>query len=205
MRRFFLSIDFNTFVRQQEVKNIIRTDKIYIMFEEDENDELMNFKKLPVYIKAVEISELADKIAFFVNDSIEKKLEDTELLMAKSYIDDIVSNSYIITAKIAGAEAVDLYDIKMENAAIIRKAGREISTNCSGLTMFDIDGFDYLDLLREEIELFRVEFAKWVKTFDQWNYIIDRWGLFNPPGVNYDDHDPDDDLPFNPEDFFENE
>ena len=199
-----MSIDFNTFVRQQEVKNIIRTDKIYIMFEEDENDELMNFKKLPVYIKAVEISELADKIAFFVNDSIEKKLEDTELLMAKSYIDDIVSNSYIITAKIAGAEAVDLYDIKMENAAIIRKAGREISTNCSGLTMFDIDGFDYLDLLREEIELFRVEFAKWVKTFDQWNYIKDDWGLFNPPGVSAHDKDPDEEIPFDPDAFFEN-
>ena len=91
----------------------------------------------------------------------------------------------------------------MENAAIIRKAAREISTNCSGLKMFEIKGLDYLDLLREEIESFRIEFAEWVKTFDPWNYHIDRWGLFNPPGVNYDDHDPDDDLPFNPDGFFE--
>ena len=37
---------------------------------------------------------------------------------------------------------------------------------------------------------------EWVKTFDEWNYIIDRWGLFNPPGVNYDDFDIDDELPF---------
>ncbi len=59
---------------------------------------------------------------------------------------------------------------------------------------------DYLQVLRDEIELFRVEFAEWVKTFDHWDYIIDRWGLFNPPGVNYDDHDPDDDIPFNPND-----
>ena len=55
---------------------------------------------------------------------------------------------------------------------------------------------EYLDLLRNEIENFRVLFAEWVKTFDQWDYIIDRWGLFNPPGVNYDDKDPDDDIPF---------
>ncbi|PIQ15759.1 MAG: hypothetical protein COW67_06635 [Flavobacteriales bacterium CG18_big_fil_WC_8_21_14_2_50_32_9] len=170
--------------------------------EEEENEEFDNYKKLPVYKKANEIIELIDKISHFINESIDKNLEDTELLMAKTYVDDIVGNAYIIAAKIAGAEAVDLYDIKMENAAIIRKAAREIKVNCTGLTMFDIDGFDYLDLLREEMELFRVEFAEWVKTFDPWNYIIDRWGLFNPPGVNYDDHDPDDDIPFNPEDFF---
>lgn len=91
-----------------------------------------------------------------INDSIENKLEDAELMMAKSYTQNILENAMIIGAKIARSE---------------------------------------------EVELFRVEFAERVKTFDPWNYIIDRWGLFNPPGVNYDDHDPDDDIPFNPEDF----
>ncbi len=57
---------------------------------------------------------------------------------------------------------------------------------------------EYLDLLRKEVEEFRILFAEWVKTFDPWDYIIDRWGLFNPPGVNYDDHDPEDDIPFDP-------
>ena len=166
------------------------------MFEHEENERFGDFKKLPVYIKAVEINDLVDKIATFINESIDLNLEDTELLMAKLYVDDIVSNALIIPAKIAGAEAVELYDLKMENAPLIRKAAREISTNCTGLKMFEIKGFDYLDLLREEMESFRVEFAEWVKTFDPWNYVIDRWGLFNPSGVNYDDHDPDDDLPF---------
>ncbi|GHA28182.1 hypothetical protein GCM10007103_07180 [Salinimicrobium marinum] len=47
-------------------------------------------------------------------------------------------------------------------------------------------------------------FAEWVKTFDQWDYILDRWGLFNPLGINIEDPDPDDDLPFdNPFDDFE--
>ena len=32
----------------------------------------------------------------------------------------------IIPVKISGAEAVKLYDIKMENAAIIRKAARDL-------------------------------------------------------------------------------
>ncbi|WP_262891436.1 hypothetical protein [Salinimicrobium marinum] len=43
-----------------------------------------------------------------------------------------------------------------------------------------------------------------MKTFDQWDYILDRWGLFNPLGINIEDPDPDDDLPFdNPFDDFE--
>ena len=42
--------------------------------------------------------------------------------------------------------------------------------------------------------------GEWVKTFDCWNYMIDRWDLLNPPGINYVDHDPNDDNPFNNKD-----
>jgi len=30
--------------------------------------------------------------------------------------------------------------------------------------------------------------------FDKWDYVIDRWGLFNPPGVGPFDKDPDEDI-----------
>jgi len=43
----------------------------------------------------------------------------------------------------------------------------------------------------------RLLFIDWVSKFDKWDYVIDRWGLFNPPGVGPFDHDPDDDIPFN--------
>lgn len=46
-------------------------------------------------------------------------------------------------------------------------------------------------------------FIEWVTGFDMWNYIKDEWGLFNPPGVSAHDKDPDDDIPFNPKDFFD--
>ena len=58
---------------------------------------------------------------------------------------------------------------------------------------------DYIQLLRDAVEEFRVLFAEWIKTFDPWNYIIDRWGLFNSPGIHYDDPDPDDAIPFDPD------
>lgn len=86
-------------------------------------------------------------------------------------------------------------------AALIRKAARELVMDARGLQMHGYPDIKYLDVLRNAIEHFRVLFAEWVKTFDCWNYSIDRWGLFNPLSLNYEDGDPDDDLPFNFDDF----
>ena len=161
---------------------------------------MKEMSNIPVYIKAIEILDLCDKFTDLIFEEY-KETSDIEIKMMLDAANHIRENATIIPAKIAGAEAVDLYDLKMENAAIIRKCAREIATNTYGLAMFKYQEIDYLNLIRNEIDEFRVFFAEWVKTFDPWNYIIDRWGLFNPPGINYDDHDPDDDLPFNKDDF----
>ena len=111
--------------------------------------------------------------------------DDDELI--SDYAKYLTADSGLICAKIAGAEAGDLYDLRMENAAIIRKAARDLLTYTSGLKAFGFPEPDYLELLRASLEEFRILFAEWVAGFDQWNYLIDRWGLFNPPGINYDD------------------
>jgi hypothetical protein len=67
----------------------------------------------------------------------------------------------------------------------------------------EINDKEYIEFFRNEIEEFRLLFIDWVASFDQWIYIIDRWGLFNPPGVSAHDKDPDDDIPFNPKEFFD--
>lgn len=152
---------------------------------------------MPLYNKAMEILKIVDRVTKLVP-------EENEIL--SNVAENMYADALQLAPKIAGAEGVDLYDLKMENAAIIRKCAREIYVQCNSFLIYDDDFTDaeYLDLLRAEIEEFRILFAEWVKTFDQWDYIIDRWGLFNPPGVNYDDPDPDDDLPFdNPFDDFE--
>ncbi|MHB1105830.1 MAG: hypothetical protein ACYCZ2_05650 [Lutibacter sp.] len=163
------------------------------MFEDTRYDRL---KKMPLFIKAQEIMEISLKISENVLKHDIENLDETEGKLLESYAQYIRENATIIPAKISGAEAVEIYDLKMENAAIIRKAARELSTYCTGLAMCGYKNTDYLQLLRNEVEEFRVLFAEWVKTFDQWNYIIDRWGLFNPPGIDYDSHDPDDDIPY---------
>ena len=163
------------------------------MFEENSYGRL---KKMPLFIKAQEIIEISLKISENVSKHDIENLDEAEGEMLEGYVQYIRENATIIPAKISGAEAVEIYDLKMENAAIIRKAARELSTYCTGLAMFGYKNTDYLQLLRDEIEEFMVLFAEWVKTFDQWNYLIDRWGLFNPPGIDYDTKDPDDDIPF---------
>lgn len=152
---------------------------------------------MPLYEKAMEILKIVERLTNLIP-------EENKVLFEVSR--NMYADALQLAPKIAGAEGVDLYDIKMENAAVIRKCAREIYVQCNSFLIFgdDFKEAEYLDILRAEIEEFRVLFAEWVKTFDQWDYIIDRWGLFNPPGVNYDDPDPDDDLPFdNPLDDFE--
>ena len=153
-------------------------------------------KQTPLYQKAEEIFKLTHALI----EIIPKDNEFLQETCAKFMMEDAM----MITTKIAGAEAVDLYDLKMENAAIIRKCARELYVRAGSLRFEeDIKDKEYIALLRNEIEEFRLLFIDWVATFDPWNYIIDRWGLFNPPGVSAHDKDPDDDIPFDPDDFFD--
>lgn len=171
------------------------------MFDEENDFDPMErhnrVRQMPIFIKAEEIRELVRHIVNSVEktDIVFKRKIEKEMLAHN--LDYLMENAYTIPAKISGAEAVEIYDLKMENAAIIRKAARELITDVRGIQMHGFKDIEYLDLLRKEVEEFRILFAEWVKSFDPWDYIIDRWGLFNPPGVNYDDHDPDD-IPFDP-------
>jgi len=134
---------------------------------------------LPIFIKALEISELVDRFLKTLDDE-----NDVIVFQKQALIED----SIIIPAKITGAEAVDIYDLKMENATLIRKAAREIYVTVGNLDIFGVQGEeDYIHLIRSEIDEFKLLFRDWVKSFDIWNYIVDDWGLFNPPGIEPDD------------------
>ena len=155
------------------------------------------FKQSLIFLKAEEIFKLTNAIVKAIPEDNEYLQETTARFMYE--------NALIIPAKLAGAMSIDLYDLQMEAAAIIRKNARELYVMVGSLR-FD-DDFkekEYIELLRNAIDEFRLLFVDWVATFDPWNYIIDRWGLFNPPGVSAHDKDPDDDIPFNRDDFFEN-
>lgn len=153
--------------------------------------------QLPVYQKAELILQL-------VNSLLEAIPEKNEYLNATKYMlrDDVT----IICAKITGAEAGDLYSIRMQNAAIIRDYAMHLYTQVGSLRFEeDFKEKEYVILIRKEIDEFRALFIDWVAGFDKSNYIWDEWELFNPPGaippkpndyqdpINWDDFDFDED------------
>jgi hypothetical protein len=116
----------------------------------------------------------------------------------------MIEDAGLLTVKVAGAEAGDLYDIRMEAAAIIRKAARDLMVQQHSLEAFGFSDAGYYTIVRSLLEEYRLLFIDWVQSFDPWNYYIDRWGLFNPPGVGPFDHDPDDDIPWEGPDSLDN-
>ncbi len=158
---------------------------------EDENNHyesgIDEWRKLPVFRQGVVILHLVEHIIEGI------KLEDNnpnsqyKKALYQRYTQQMMDNAILIPSAIATAHGVDLYDLKMENATVVRKSAREIIQDSKGLLASGYKDVEYLDLLGDAIEMLRPIFARWVQTFDATQYIIDRWGLFNPPGVNFDD------------------
>ena len=157
----------------------------------DDKDE-MKVENLPIYKKGEEILEVVHQIAELIPE------ENERLQFAKA---QMYNDAAQLTIKVAGVHRVELYDLKMEAATIIRKAARDLLVINHTLEMFGFKEVEYFDIVKNLLEEYRLLFIDWVAGFDEWDYIIDRWGLFNPPGVGPFDHDPDDDIPFDPSEF----
>ncbi|WP_379964229.1 hypothetical protein [Epilithonimonas sp. UC225_85] len=152
---------------------------------------MMECFELPLYKKSQEIYDTLKVITDLFPD------DNDYLQTVKQYL---LSDSMIIQAKICGAEAVKLYDIKMENASIIRKAARDILVGGNNLEHFGFSEAKYYHLVRKLVEEFRILFIDWVATFNPKHFIVDDWGLFNPPGISPDYIQTDDELDFLDED-----
>lgn len=147
--------------------------------------------ELPIYKKSQEIFDVLETITSLFPD-------DNDYL--QSIKQNLLSDIMTIQAKICGAEAVKLYDIKMENATIIRKTARDIFVGGNTLEYFGFSDSKYYHLVRDLIEEFRILFIDWISGFNPKHYIVDNWGLFNPPGISLDHIQTDDELDFLDED-----
>ena len=152
----------------------------------NEEQNRISPESLPLYKKGMEIETLVRQIGDLIDEKNKMLLEIKHQMQA---------DALTLVVKVAGADAVELYDKNMENATIIRKAANDLKVQVHGLRMFGFEYPEYFEMVRNLIEEYRLLFIHWVQGFDKWNYIIDRWGLFNPPGVGPFDHDPDDDIP----------
>ena len=93
----------------------------------DEEDEIARPERLPIYRKGKEIFDMVSKITDLVPEN------DEHLKNVKA---NMLCDAALLTVKVAGAEAAGLYDLKMENAAIIRKAARKLMVQQHSLDMF---------------------------------------------------------------------
>ncbi|WP_192821037.1 hypothetical protein [Rufibacter sp. LB8] len=144
------------------------------MLPPEDDDDFNLPDDMALYQKGREILQLTMKITALIEDEEEIHVSLKEFMF---------QDAALLTVKVAGAEAADLYDLRMENATLIRKAARDLLSHCTSLEMFGFKDVQYFLLLRQAIEEYRLLFIEWVQGFDPWNYVTDSWGLFNPPGV----------------------
>jgi hypothetical protein len=100
--------------------------------DDDDEDDIVHPETLPIYHKGKEIFDMVMKITDLIPEN------DEYLMEIKSCM---LSDAAQLTVKVAGAEAGELYDLKMECAAIIRKAARDLMVQQHSLDMF---GFEYV-------------------------------------------------------------
>ena len=159
--------------------------------------------ELPVYKKAELLFQLVHSLVASLPEE-DHFIQGTKNLM----LEDVM----IIPTKIAGAEGGDLYSLRMQNAAIIREHAMHLQAQVGSLRSHDeYKTLEYITIIRNEIDAFRLLFIEWVKGFDTSNHYWDSWELFNPPGAiqpienvmeDDDDFDMGDFLEFDDDDDF---
>lgn len=136
----------------------------------DPEEERRKLEAKPIFQKAEEILELTQRIV----DTLDKSSPHAEV-----HASVMLEDAMIIPAKIAGAEAMDDYILRMENAVIIKVHARSLLTQTSSLKYLELCDPAYLQLLRDEIEAFRRLFRQWIASFDiDTTKEGDGWGLF---------------------------
>ena len=117
----------------------------------DDNDESENGlpENLPIYKKGREIFEVVMNIADLISEK-DEILQDIK--------EQMLSDAAMLTVKVAGAEGGDLYDIRMQNAALIRKAANDLMVQNHSLETFGFKYVEYFDLVRDLIEEYRLLF-----------------------------------------------
>jgi len=154
-------------------------------YRDDEGDEwknnLKNERAKKLYNQWQQVYLLVEALCDGLKPTDPGKETENEFPITEDYLEHLkemmMGDGMIIPAKIAGAEAGDMYVLRMENAAIIRKVADDTYKQCSSFRMMGLGTDAELDAVRAEIDIFRRYFKEWVASFekDEWE---DEWGMF---------------------------
>ncbi|WP_111672663.1 hypothetical protein [Algoriphagus litoralis] len=145
-------------------------------FEENEEDDESEFDPKahrdqiyshPLMKKASEIVSLTHALVGSL-DEARKEL----------YGGMMMEDATLISVKFAGAEGVNDFILKMENATIMKVHARHLNSMTYQLALEETHAEEHLNLLREAIAEFKVLFVEWVRGFDSADRYDDGWGLF---------------------------
>ena len=140
-------------------------------------DPMEIFFESHLYQKAEEIDETLQ--------SISKLIPENKVFLV--FLNGlIVRASSRITQNLIRAEESKRYDTKMYCAALIRSGCLDIEGLGNLMNKRGFKDSKYFSIVYRQIEEFRTLFLQWVAGFDQKQFITDRWGLFNPPGISID-------------------
>jgi hypothetical protein len=137
-----------------------------------EDDEFEKHKKLPIYKQSLLIRKLTRLFA----EAIEEEDDDMNLKQL------MLENAYMISSKIMGAEAGELFSYRLENAFSIKRYANELDVEIALCESKDLGNMDYLPQLKKEIEKLRTMFIHWVDSFDKTKDVEDDWALWRDYG-----------------------
>jgi hypothetical protein len=138
---------------------------------EIKEEEFEKHKHLPIYKKSLLIRKLTKYIVAPIDEEDEMNLHQLML-----------EHAYMISSKIAGAEAGELYSYRLENALSIKRYANELMTEILLCESRGLGNQDYIPLLKTEIEKLRKMFVKWVESFDKSKDVEDSWSLWRDFG-----------------------
>jgi len=144
----------------------------YLKRQEFDDEEFEKHKKLPIYKKSLIIRRLTKAVVTMIEE------EEDELNLKQLMLE----NAYMISSKIAGAEAGELYSYRLENALDIKRYANELEAEAVLCETKKLGNQDFIKPLKEEIEEFRKMFIEWVDSFDQSKDVEDHWSLWQDYG-----------------------
>lgn len=123
-----------------------------------------NLGQIPIYRKALELCATSRAIASYVTFNKDLLKLYTSNSFRDIVADALLTDTILISQKIAQTEFSHSADEKRRNVSFIRVMLRNINSYCTGL---ERDGHEkeYLNLLRQEIKSFRKSLKKWTGTW----------------------------------------
>ncbi len=131
--------------------------------------EQERISNLPLMIQAGQLFEVVSGIVETFSNEDEISLHYKEVML---------SDVRKLRNRIIATEDAEHFSLKMENAVLVKVAAQNLLAQEAGLNLLSLADPSYLEVLRNEIEEFRLLFIDWTNSFDRSRDMNDGWNLF---------------------------